>query len=150
MTIERHMCIGLQVSDIYVHIPQSTLSSPMERLRNTFNVSNGVRQGLVLSLFTHVYIDQLLHVLKDIADDIVILTPVESALNRLKIVDKFLVANDIKFNASKSELLVFEMDPLRGEKQDVAHNNTVIYAKDFARHPGHVVHTGSGKMCVQF
>ncbi len=48
----------------------------------------------------------------------------------------FSAANDIKFNASKSELLVFEADPLRGEKQHIVHDNSVISPKDFVRHLG--------------
>ncbi len=41
------------------------------------------------------------------ADDIVILVPATSALDRmLNRADKFPVANDIKFDSSKSELLV--------------------------------------------
>ncbi len=132
-----------------------------------FNVSNGVKQGGVLSPFLFgIYIDQLLNALHDssvgcyigntfvgafaYADDIVILAPAKSALNRmLKIADKFSVAYDIKFNPTKSELLVYEVDPQKGEKQYIVHNSNVIYAVDFVRHLGHIVGLKSQQRAVE-
>ena len=94
-----------------------------------FSVSNGVRQGGVLSpvLFT-VYMDILLNMLKDCgvgcywdgvlvgalgyADDIILLAPCPSALRlMLKTYESFASSFGLKFNASKTQLIRFSLSP---------------------------------------
>ena len=92
---------------------------------DTFRVSNGVRQGGVLSpvLFS-VYIDELLHKLKDsgvgyymgcefaggvcYADDLALLAPSPSALRiMLHICEDFAELHGLRFNANKTQLIRF-------------------------------------------
>lgn len=99
----------------FVHVSWSGSSSP------TFLASNGVKQGGVLSpvLFC-VYMDGLLNRLSRAgvgcyigttfvgalayADDIVLLAPTPSAMNRmLAVCDRFAAEYDVLFNASKSK-----------------------------------------------
>ena len=94
-----------------------------------FSVSNGVRQGGVLSpvLFT-VYMDILLNMLKDCgvgcywdgvfvgalgyADDIILLAPCPSALRlMLTTCESFASSFGLKFNASKTQLISFSLSP---------------------------------------
>ena len=92
---------------------------------NPFSVSNGVRQGSVLSpvLFS-VYLDELLEMLGNsgvgchwggsfvgalcYADDIVLLAPCASALRHmLNICDSFATSHGLVFNANKTQLVCF-------------------------------------------
>ena len=85
-------------------------------ISNEFSVSNGVKQGGVLSpILFSVYIDELLKRLKEseygcyigntyfgalsYADDVTLLCPTKSGINRmLKIIDNFSKEFDINFN----------------------------------------------------
>jgi hypothetical protein len=90
-----------------------------------FNVSNGVKQGAVLSptLFS-VYIDNLLCKFKELhlgchigdvccgiigyADDILLLAPtVQSLAHMIKLCEDYAIDYDIKFNGTKSQLMIF-------------------------------------------
>ena len=94
-------------------------------LSEHFCVMNGVRQGVVLSptLFS-VYLNCLFHLFVNnkvgchighvytgafgYADDIILLAPSKSALNRmLDIANDYAVSHDVIFNASKCKYLVF-------------------------------------------
>ena len=93
-------------------------------LSEPFNVSNGVRQGGVLSpLFFSIYIDELLIKLKKsgfgctigsyyfgalgYADDVVLLCPTREGLrNMIRICEAYATENDLIFNGNKSKLLI--------------------------------------------
>ena len=94
-------------------------------LSNSFEISNGVKQGGVLSpLLFSSYIDVLLSNLRNsgygchigntfmgafaYADDVILLCPTVGALKQLlSICESFSVEYDIMFNATKSKLLTF-------------------------------------------
>ncbi len=73
----------------------------------------------------------------------------------LKIANNFSVAYDINFNSTKSELLAFEVDPQKGEKQYIVHNSNsnsnsnVIYVVAFVGHLGHIVGLKSQQRAVE-
>ena len=96
-----------------------------DSLSESFNVSNGVRQGSVLSpLLFAVYLDELLVELSVsgvgcywgslfagafvYADDIVLLAPCASALRiMLSICNDFAISHGLRFNANKTQLICF-------------------------------------------
>ena len=95
------------------------------KLSQPFEVTNGVRQGGVLSpLFFSIYIDDLLLKLKNAgigchignyyfgalgyADDIVLLCPTKEGLRKMiRICETYAEEHDLIFNGNKSKLLVF-------------------------------------------
>ena len=95
------------------------------KLSQPFEVTNGVRQGGVLSpLFFSIYIDDLLLKLKNAgigchignyyfgalgyADDIVLLCPTKEGLRKMiRICETYADEHDLIFNGNKSKLLVF-------------------------------------------
>ena len=125
-------------------------------LSSKFEVTNGVRQGGILSplLFT-VYIDELLEKLKrngigchmghhfvgalGYADDIILLCPSVAGLkNMIKICEEYANEHNIIFNGSKSKYLVFgkyEYNPT------VKVNNEIVSRSESAEHLGHFLHT---------
>ena len=125
-------------------------------MSSKFDVTNGVRQGGILSplLFT-VYIDELLEKLKrnDIgcyighrfvgalgyADDILLLCPSVDGLKKMiKICEEYANEHSIKFNGSKIKYLVFD-DYIYNPTVKV--NNDIVSRWDSAEHLGHLLHT---------
>ena len=123
-----------------------------------FSVSNGVKQGGVISpILFCVYIDELLVKLENsgvgcymgrafsgafaYADDITLLCPSISALKEMiAICTKYAVEYDIKFNASKSQLIIF-----RGRSGKIVHpeiqmNGDKIEVVSSVVHLGHILH----------
>ena len=127
-------------------------------MSSKFDVTNGVRQGGILSplLFT-VYIDELLEKLKrngigchmghhfvgalGYADDIILLCPSVAGLkDMIKICEEYANEHNIIFNGSKSKYLVFgkyEYNPT------VKVNNEIVSRSESAEHLGHLLHTGN-------
>ena len=121
-----------------------------------FNVTNGVRQGGVLSpLLFSVYIDELLEKLKasgigcyigyqyvgalGYADDIILLCPSVAGLKKMiKICEDYATDHSIKFNGKKSKYLIF------GEynyNPTLKVNNEIVSRCESAFHLGHLIHT---------
>ncbi len=124
----------------------------------SFNVSNGVRQGGVLSpiLFT-VYIDELLQRLSRLgtgcqlgghsvcalgyADDIALLSPSSSAMRiLLKECEVFASEFDITFNASKTQLICFSNRPMTLPNGVFRFNGVALQFTDIVTHLGHTLH----------
>ena len=119
-----------------------------------FLVSNGVRQGSVLSpsLFA-VYMDGLLAKLNDCgvgchwgslfacyADDIVLLAPCASALRTmLSICNNFAVSYGLHFNVSKTQLICFRSPSTRPCSAMILFNNTQLHYSDQVTHLGHIL-----------
>ena len=135
-------------------------------ISSKFGVTNGVRQGGVLSplLFT-VYIDELLEKLKrkgigchlglhfvgalGYADDIILLCPSVAGLKiMIKICEEYAKEHSIKFNGNKSKYLVFgdyKYNPT------IKVNNEIVDRCESAEHLGHLLHTGNtSKECIEF
>ena len=125
-------------------------------ISSKFDITNGVRQGGVLSplLFT-VYIDELLEKLKrngigcyignhfvgalGYADDIMLLCPSVAGLKKMiKICEDYANEHSIKFNGNKSKYLVFGKylyNPI------VKVNNEIVSRCESAMHLGHMLST---------
>ena len=123
-----------------------------QSLSDSFSVSNGVRQGSVLSpvLFS-VYLDELLEKLSKsgvgchwggafvgalcYADDIVLLAPCASAMRHmLNICDSYATSHGLIFNANKTQLICFRRcHALR----NIPFNNIPLSFLDEVSHLGH-------------
>ena len=124
---------------------------------HSFNVSNGVRQGSVLSpvLFS-VHLDGLLEQLARsgvgyhcgclfagaicYADDIVLLAPCPSALRiMLQICDKYAQNHGLSFNADKTQLICFRTHQTRSCTANIVFNNTILKFQEEVTHLGHIL-----------
>ena len=123
---------------------------------NVFNVSNGVKQGGIISptLFC-LYVDELLSKLKEsgmgchigtnfvgalsYADDIALLSPTTHGMNcMLDLCSQFAKDNFILFNAKKSNTIIFHAKPLSGsDGYNFMLNDSVIPVVKEAKHLGH-------------
>ncbi len=125
------------------------------QMSEAFSVSNGVKQGGILSpvLFT-VYVDELLQRLKasgmgcyigntflgsfGYADDIILLCPTLHSLRvMLKVAQSFSDDYDINFNIAKSELVVYGKKGLM--ECSVTFNGVTIVSKAQAKHIGNII-----------
>ena len=125
-------------------------------ISSKFGITNGVRQGGVLSplLFT-VYIDELLEKLKrngigcyighhfvgalGYADDIILLCPSVAGLKKMiKICEDYANEHSIKFNGNKSKYLVFGNYVYN---PTIKVNNEIVSRCDSAMHLGHMLYT---------
>ena len=126
-------------------------------LSSSFTVSNGVRQGGVLSpvLFT-IYMDELLLQLKHnavgchwdhhfagafcYADDLILLAPSLSALRiMLHTCESFSVSHGLKFNASKTQLIRFGSSPSSNCQATIFFCGSRLQFVDTVTHLGHVL-----------
>merc|ERR1712179_845915 len=113
-------------------------------LSDKFEVTNGVRQGGVLSpLFYSIYIDDVLEKLKrngidchighnfvgafGYADDLILLSPsLTGLMNMIKICEDYACEHDILFNGKKSKYLIFGKDGKYKYNHIVKVNNEIV------------------------
>ena len=126
-------------------------------LSNSFSVSNGVRQGGVLSpILFSVYLDDLLCQLADsgagcywghlfagavcYADDIVLLAPCPSALRiMLEICSSYAANHGLKFNAEKTQLICFHLRHCQPRIPIIQFNDTILHYTNEVVHLGHIL-----------
>ena len=125
-------------------------------MSNTFDVTNGVRQGGVLSpLLFSVYVDELLEKLKSkgigcsidhiftgalgYADDIILICPSVTALkDMIEICEDYAKDHNILFNGKKSKYLIFgeyKYNPI------IKVNNEIVPRCESAIHLGHLLNS---------
>ena len=123
----------------------------------TFNISNGVKQGGVLSpILFGLYLDELLLKLKhsDIgchignvftgalayADDVVLLAPTKHAMSlMLKTCSEFSKKFDVLFNAVKSKLVHFPCTSSRCEVPQIIFDGEILSATSREIHLGNII-----------
>ena len=128
------------------------------QISNPFTISNGVKQGAILSpILFCIYMDVLLLELKKskfgchigstfcgsfgYADDVCILAPSHNAIqSMLNVCQNFAAEYDVKCNASKSQLLLFNCP---ANVKDIELSNIPIQVSESGVHLGHHI----GKNC---
>ena len=128
-------------------------------LTDKFNVTNGVRQGGILSpLFYGIYVDDLLEKLKinsidchfenhfvgvfGYADDIILLCPsITGLMKMIRTCEDYAKEHDILFNGKKSKYLVFGENEKYKTNHIVKVNNEVVDRCDKANYLGHLLQT---------
>ena len=124
---------------------------------DSFHVSNGVRQGGVLSpMLFAVYVDSLLEMLEAsgvgcysggcfvgavcYADDIVLLAPCASALRvMLNICDTFASSHGLVFNAAKTQLICFRQRYTHTFLPELIFNGSKLKFVEEVTHLGHIL-----------
>ena len=129
-----------------------------ETISDYFKVTNGVRQGSILSsYFFNIYMDDLSKKLAKLyigcltgaliinhllyADDLILISPSSRGLQRLlKVCEEYGLANDIVFNAGKSAIMCFRSNSsLKFKIPDFELNNVSIPRVDEFKYLGHIL-----------
>ena len=131
----------------------------------TFSISNGVKQGGVLSpILLGVYINSLLDKLEQsragfyighifmgafgYGDDIILLTPCKKSLCvLLDICKQFSLGFEVNFNSSKSKLIVFSN--ANDCDTSVLFNNQMISSVSSEQHLGHIIGNQVSQECIK-
>ena len=153
LLIEKGVCVVVARLLAFMYSNHECRVKRCYEVSHNFRVCNGVKQGGVLSpLLSNIYIDVLLERLAKsglgclvgkmftgclaYADDVLLSPTVDALKNMLKICETYSVDFNIKFNTSKSKLLVFSEN-----STDVKVNfqgNTIPQVKS-ETHVGHLM-----------
>lgn len=157
--IERNMSPLVLRLLLYMYTNQQLMVQWDNIVSDTFNITNGVKQGAVLSpILFAVYTDGLLKRLKDsgigchmgnqyvgalaFADDLTLLCPTLSGLKQMvKICEEYASAYSIKFNGAKSKLLLYKGLDCKLNRGGVFVCNEMVMPSDSAVHLGHKLST---------
>ena len=127
-------------------------------ISESFFVSNGVRQGGILSPYLfNIYMDDLSSSLEKChtgcfvgdllinhlmyADDLVLICPSANGLRRLlRTCEKFGLTHDVKYNSGKSSIMIKRSKALRGVQfGDFLVSGDIIPYKDTVKYLGHFI-----------
>ena len=155
--LKRNICPLLLKLLLFMYTSQSLRVKWGNTVSSEFTVSNGVKQGVVLSPIPFaIYTDGLLKRLEETgvgchmgsrfagalayADDITLLAPCKSALSILvSVCEKYASEFDILFNGSKSKLLFFKGRFSNGMESGIMVNGELVNISDNAVHLGHTI-----------
>ena len=128
-----------------------------DHFSNFFSVSNGVKQGGVLSpLLFCIYVDNLLSQLRSssygcyigqhftgalcYADDIVLISPSLQGLNEmLQVCENFAKTYHLTFNSEKTQFIVFRRKPVE-KPLSILFNQTIVREQQSVIHLGHMIY----------
>lgn len=154
---EREICPTVTKLLLTLHLEHLVSVKWLDHLSEPFHVSNGVKQGSIMSpvLFT-VYVDILLRRLQEsglgcrighiyagsesYADDITLISPSKRALEKmLDICTDFATEYKVTFNPDKSQLLYYPADKSDKDIIQVNFNGTKVSSCNDAIHLGHYI-----------
>ena len=165
--IEKNMCPLIIRLLLNSYINQKLNVRWNVALSEMFSVSNGVRQGGILSpIFFAIYIDELLFRLKrsgvgchmgnhfvgslGFADDITLLCPTLHGLKiMINICEQFAKEYDLLFNGKKSMLMVFSKDKSNVSDPCIKLNGDIIKKVNSAIHLGNFLSTENENECIE-
>ena len=155
--IKRKMCPLIVRLLLYMYTNQSLVVKWNGFYSERFKVTNGVKQGGILSpsLFC-IYINDLLDILKEkgigcyigsnycgalsYADDLILMCPsIQGTQEMLNVCEKYANTHKIKFNVSKSQIIVFNHNKYSQKNPDIYLNNEKIPIVSEVKHLGHVL-----------
>ena len=163
LLMSRNICPSICKLLVYMYINQKCYVKWGNDWSSPFTVSNGVKQGGVLSpILFNIYIDILLGRLRKseigcfignkfagalgYADDIILLSPTLSGMmNLLKLCESFTKEYDIKFNTSKSQMLIANGDTT---VRPIMFNDKEIPIVQSTKHLGHTIGKSYDKIQV--
>ncbi len=155
--LKRHVSPVILRILLYMYTKQSLRVKWAQHLSSIFTVTNGVKQGGVLSpILFAVYTDGLLRRLSETgagchigshfvgalayADDITLVSPSRTGLCTLiQICEQYASEFDIVFNGKKSQLLCFKGRECKPTKCDFNVNGQLVGMSESATHLGHCI-----------
>ncbi len=157
LLLKRGLCSVIARFLAYLYTNQSLRVSWNGQCSALFTTSNGVKQGGILSpILFCVYIDELLSRLKQTkvgcyvgslfygalgyADDICLLAPNRNSMSQLiKVCELYGQEYSVKFNSTKSHLIVYDRDNIYKDMIPLRLNGDIIHLQQSASHLGHSV-----------
>ena len=164
--LKREMCPLVMRLLLQTYLDQKLCVKWNDTLSETFEVTNGVRQGGILSpLLFGIYIDELLCKLQDsglgchighyyagalgFADDLILICPTESGIQKmLKICETYAAEHDLIFNGAKSKLLIFNPKKIYESDPKLELNGELIPNVKSAIHLGNTLHVINNQECI--
>ncbi len=164
--LKREMCPLVMRLLLQTYLDQKLCVKWNDTLSETFGVTNGVRQGGILSpLLFGIYIDELLSVLQNsgfgcrighlyagalgFADDLILICPSEPGIQKmLKICESYAAEHDLIFNGAKSKLLIFSPQKVYESDPKLELNGELIPNVRSAVHLGNVLHVTNNQECI--
>ena len=164
--IEKNMCPLIIRYLLNSYINQKLNVRWNATLSDMFEVSNGVRQGGILSpILFGIYMDELLLRLKSskigchmgthyvgavgFADDVTLLCPTLSGIKKMILIcEQFAAEYDLTFNGSKSKLIIFSKNSSNIPDPCLKINGDIIKKVDRGIHLGNILNTVKEFDCI--
>ena len=164
--LKREMCPLVMRLLLQTYLDQQLSVKWNDTISESFSVTNGVRQGGILSpLLFGIYIDDLLCKLQNsgygcrmghiyvgalgFADDLILMCPSESGIRKmLKICEEYAEEHNLIFNGAKSKLLIFSPQKTFEEDPKLKLNGELIPNVKSAVHLGNYLHVINNQECI--
>ena len=164
--LKRQICPLVMRLLLHTYLEQKLRVKWNDTSSETFGVTNGVRQGGILSpLLFGVFIDDLLNELQNsgfgcrighlyvgalgFADDLILLCPTEYGIKKmLKNCESYATEHDLIFNGAKSKLLIFNPQKVYESDPKLELNGELIPNVKSAVHLGNILHVINNQECI--